>query len=186
MRRQLPPRKRRPFDEDDEYDEQQQQRRPGVPDDEEDPLWTIYSVHPGLPFRIKVEQLIVLWELDVPEIASALKEDEDRVQVEVTRLEAEWMELGSALSDDAKQKARGRAIRELLKYKAELEGLGPTQDPKVITMKVKLADQINILRGVEKDNKKVAEEDVDADPIAEALGKLSQDKMRDLLTRLGE
>lgn len=182
MRKDLPPRKKRNFDEDEEGDGFVP-KRPGVPDDEGDPLWTIYAVNPGLPFRIKVEQLMVMWELDVPEIASALKEDEDRVQTEVDRLEAEWMDLGGSLSDDAKQKARGRAIRELLKYKSELEALGPMQDPKIITMKIKIADQISTLRGIERGERKEAAEGSD-DPIGAALGALSADKMRTLMARL--
>lgn len=182
MRSNLPPRKKRNFDEDDEG-ESFVPKRPGVPEDEGDPLWTIYAVNPGLPFRIKVEQLMVMWELDVPEIASALKEDEDRVQTEVDRLELEWMDLGGTLTDDAKQKARGRAIRELLKYKAELEALGPTQDPKIITMKIKIAEQISALRGIERGERKEPSEG-SGDPIADALSSLSADKLRDLSARL--
>lgn len=179
-------RKRREIDEDEEsfFGDQPEGRRPGVPVDDGDPLWTIYAINPGLPTRVKIEKLMVMWELEASEIASILQMGESEVQVEVDKIERDWMSLGQDLTDDELQKARGKMIKELLQHKSELEGLGPTQDTKVITMKIKITEQIAKLRGLDRDRKPAEEED-SANPVAAALAKMTPEQSRTLLDRLG-
>jgi hypothetical protein len=180
-------RRRREFDDDEEdgsFATDVPGRRPGVPFDDGDPLWTIYSINPGLPFRVKVEKLMVMWDLGVEEIADALKESEDRVQTEYDRIQSEWMTLGETLSDDELQKARGKMIKELLQHKAELEGLGPTLDQTIIKLKITLTEKIAKLRGLERERK--AAEDAEPDgSVASALSHLTPERSRELLERLG-
>lgn len=158
--------------------------RPGVPSDEGDPLWSIYGVNPGLPFRVKVEQLIIMWDLGPEEIAAALNEDPDKVQAEVTKLNADFMALGDSLDPEQRRLARGKMIKELLKYKAELEQLGPTQDSKIINMKINIADKIAKLRGLESEKKEISDEPTSTNPIDEAMAKMTPEQRRALLTKL--
>lgn len=188
MPRKPTPKKRAFLDEeDDDFDmslDSYESPKPGVPRDEGDPLWTIYGVNPGLPFRVKVEQLIIMWDLGVEEIASALGEEIDRVQSEVTKLNADFMALGDSLDPEQRRLARGKMIKELLKYKAELEQLGPTQDSKIINMKINIADKIAKLRGLESEKKEITDEPSSTNPIDEAMAKMTPEQRRSLLTKL--
>lgn len=179
----FPERSQKYFDENPEGEEFEA-KLPGVPDDAGDPLWTIYGINPGLPFRIKVEQLIMLWDLDEIEIVNALNEDHSRVHDMVEELKKGWMALGEGLSDEEKTLARGKMITELLRLKNELERLGPTQDSKIINMKISLAEKIAKLRGVEKELKETVEDEVSQDPLNKAISDLSPDAQRTLLEHL--
>lgn len=155
--------------------------KPGVPEDESNPLWSIYGIHPGLPFRIIVEKLILLWDLSVSEIISVTKEEASRVQHTVDDLNRGWVSLGEGLTEDEKVLARGKMIKELLGLKAELEKIQNTQDSKVINMKINLAEKIAKLRGVETEKKPVVDETQDElDPIHSAIGKLNPEERRRL------
>jgi hypothetical protein len=169
--------------EDDDFFGEEETSRPGIPSDTGDPLWTIYAINPGLPFRVKVEKLMLMWELDAEEIAAVLKERVDLVQTEVSRIETEWMSIGEPLTDEELQRARGKMIKELLQHKAELEGMGPTQDSKIITMKISLSEKLAKLRGLDRE-KKQPEEGATGDAVADLLSAMTPEKTRDLLARL--
>lgn len=178
-------RPRREFDDEEDggFLPEERGRRPGTPIDDADPLWTIYAINPGLPTRVKIEKLMVMWELDTPEIASVLSLDEEGVQSEVDRIKKDWSALGEELGDDELQMARGKMIKELLQHKSELEGLGPTQDQQIIKLKIMLTEKIAKLRGLERERKSSEEQDT-GDLIADGLAHMTPDSYRNLLARL--
>jgi phage regulator Rha-like protein len=173
--------KRRPHLED---GEEVQSPKPGVPENELDPLWSIYGVNPGLPFRTKVEQLMLIWNLPLDDIASALKEPISRVQGSFDELNEEWMRIGEGLTESERQLARGKLIKELMRMKSELDMMGPTQDAKVIQMKMNLIERLAKLQGLDTDKPEVQEDDSAANPIEEAMKNLTPEQRRALLARL--
>lgn len=168
----------------DEDDPENKPKQPGVPEDETNPLWSVYRIHPGLPYKIKVEQLVILWNLDAKDIAAVLGEDLTRVTDTIRALEEDWTQLGEGLNEEEKRLARGKLISELRKWKAQLEAMGDG-DAKVINMKLNISDRIAKLQGVESEKKAAAQDDVKKDLIEEALEKLTPEARRNLMKQLG-
>lgn len=184
----FPPRSQRYLDDDeDDIDASQRPKmRTNLPEaDLGDPLWVTYGVNPNLPFRAKVEKLLIGWELDVDDIASALGEsDVDRVAQVVADVKASWASLGSGLSTEQRVIERGRMLSELIDLKRQLEVLNATSpDYKHLQLQVTILERMAKLRGIDVD-KKEAEETAKEDPVEKAINSLSPEALKALHTRL--
>jgi len=124
----------------------------------DDPLWSLYRLQRSWPLKIKVERLLSLWDLDVSEIASLLNVTTSVVASTAAQVRAMWAETGKGLSSEDSQMARGQMIRQLKAYKAELESQD-AQDLKIITLKIKITEQIATLQGLENKPVKPVEDE---------------------------
>lgn len=155
-------------------------------DAEEDPLWSVYKIHPNLPFRTKVEKLLVGWGMEAPEIAAIIKEDDvDRVQRTITEVEQKWTDLGEGLTTEERKKARGKMIAELQELKQQVESLNETSpDYKHLQLKLNILERMARLQGIEIDKKELPKEDEAVNPVDKAINGLSPERLKDLYERL--
>lgn len=147
-------------------------------------LWTEYGIKPNLPRRVKVEQLMVLWRLTVPEIARLLDALQDDITEDIETLKAEWKRMGQPLDDEAREVAKGRAIGELLRYKAQLqESTSGNPDGRLMALLLQVEQQLIKLQGLDE-KKGFVEDDEISDPVDEALKGLTPEQRAALLDRM--
>lgn len=189
---QFPERSQRFLDEDEDDDDFSPQERGGKKQApafvSTDPLWLTYGINPALPFRTKVEKLMVGWEMDADAIAKILEEDDsERTERTISEIREGWVRLGSSLTDDEREIERGRMISELNDLKRQAEMLN-TQSPdyKHLQLQVSITERIAKLRGIEVDKKDTSKDDEAADPVEHAINSLSPDRLKDLMGRLNE
>lgn len=183
-------------DEDDLVLDPSPNKRKHLPQDEsarstfanvDDPLWLVYSINPNLPFRHKVEKLLIGWNMTPVEIARVLKEEDvSRVEKLVEEIESYWSDLGAGLTDEARQKARGRMLAELQALKKQVEQLNEENaDYKHLQLMMTILERMAKLRGIEIEKKETPpEEEENSDPAVDAINALSPDKLQDLYNRL--
>lgn len=191
-RNQFPERSQRFLDEDDDDDGFNPQDRGGKKQapafESTDPLWLTYGINPALPFRTKVEKLMVGWEMDADAIAKILEEDDsERTERTISEIREGWVRLGSSLTDEAREIERGRMISELNDLKRQAEVLN-TQSPdyKHLQLQVSITERIAKLRGIEVDKKDTSKDDEAADPVEHAINSLSPERLKDLMGRLND
>jgi hypothetical protein len=163
-------------------------RDPGMvaPKTQEELLWTEYAVKPNLPIKTKIEQLIILWRMPVPVIASLLNISEKVVEEEVVKLNKEWAALGKPLAEEARDIVRGRMIAELLKLKGDIDAFGSQADSRLLTTKLQIIEKLIKLQGIEIDKKDTELDESPTNLIEDALKKLSPNKLEALYARLRE
>ena len=79
----------------------------------EDKLYKTYGIRASLPIRTKVENLHLVFRLDVRTISELLMISTGVVQDELDSLNEEWKRMGKPLTTDEKELQRGRYIAEL-------------------------------------------------------------------------
>ena len=154
------------------------------PKTKEEILWSEYAIQPNLPIRTKVEQLMLLWRLPVPQIALALDLTETLVKEEVKALNDEWLALGRPLDEETKQVVRGKMIAELMRLKAEIESAAAgNPDTRLLTLKLQVIEKLTKVQGLDV-GKDAAYEEQTTNPVEDAIGALSEDQRAALLARL--
>lgn len=154
------------------------------PKTKEEVLWSEYAIQPNLPIRTKIEQLMLLWRLPVPQIALVLDLTESLVKEEVKALNNEWLALGRPLDEETRQMVRGKMIAELIRLKAEIEAAAAgNPDTRLLTLKLQVIERLTKVQGLDVGKEASYEEQV-TNPIEEALGALSPEQRAALLVSL--
>ena len=173
---------------DDEFEDNGSRRRDNIdvnrPKTKEEILWSEYAIQPNLPIRTKVEQLMLLWRLPVPQIAIALDLTETLVKAEVKALNNEWLALGQPLDEETRQLVRGKMIAELMRLKAEIESAAAgNPDTRLLTLKLQVIEKLTKVQGLDVGKDNVYEEQ-EANPVEEAIGALTEEQRAALLATL--
>ena len=168
--------------------EQRTNRRDNIdvnrPKTKEEILWSEYAIQPNLPIRTKVEQLMLLWRLPIPQIAIALDLTETLVKSEVKALNDEWLAMGKPLDEETRQLVRGKMIAELMRLKAEIESAAAgNPDTRLLTLKLQVIEKLTKVQGLDVGKDNVYEEQ-EANPVEEAIGALTEEKRAALLATL--
>ena len=154
------------------------------PKTKEEILWSEYAIQPNLPIRTKIEQLMILWRLPLPQIAIALDLTETLVKKEIKALNDEWLTLGKPLDDETRQLIRGKMIAELIRLKAEVESAAAgNPDTRLLTLKLQIIERLTKVQGLDVGKDNIYEEQ-ESNPVEEALGGLTQEQRATLLARL--
>jgi hypothetical protein len=154
------------------------------PKTKEEILWSEYAIQPNLPIRTKVEQLMLLWRLPVPQIALALDLTETLVKEEVKALNDEWLALGRPLDEETKQVVRGKMIAELMRLKAEIESAAAgNPDTRLLTLKLQVIEKLTKVQGLDVGKDAAYEEQV-TNPVEDAIGALTAEQRATLLAAL--
>ena len=174
--------------EDEWGNEQRTNRRDNIdvnrPKTKEEILWSEYAIQPNLPIRTKVEQLMLLWRLPLPQIAIALDLTETLVKSEVKALNDEWLAMGKPLDEETRQLVRGKMIAELMRLKAEIESAAAgNPDTRLLTLKLQVIEKLTKVQGLDVGKDNVYEEQ-EANPVEEAIGALTEEKRAALLATL--
>jgi hypothetical protein len=174
------------FDDDEEFESKKQTPDffSDKPKSQAEILWTEYGVKPNLPRRVKVEQLLILWRLTVPEIANLLDVLQNDVKKDIETLESEWRRMGQPMTDEEREVAKGRAIGEMLRYKAQLqENTAGNPDGRLMALLLQVETTLMKLQGI--DEKKGAKDGEEfTNPVEAAIEGMTDEGRAKLLERM--
>jgi hypothetical protein len=159
--------------------------QPGPPETG-NPLWDAYLINPNLPFRVKVEKLLLGWNLDAGAIAMLVGDEAERVQSVIDDLQDTWRRLGEGLNTEERKLARGKLIAELLELRSQVDSLNSiSADYKHLQLKLTIMERIAKLQGIEVEKREVGDEGL-TDPLENAVENMEAGQLAELWKRLSQ
>jgi hypothetical protein len=172
-----------------EFEEDEDANAPSYDFDPRERIWVDYGIKPNLPMKVKVEQLMMVYRLDVENIADVLSTDYDTVEGIIAGLKEEWKTLGRTMTPAEREVARGQMISELLRTKKEIEeamaGANSADKARMLTLKINVINQLNQLQNLAPAKNDIAQqEEENIDPVQAAVDAMSPEKQEALFERL--
>lgn len=153
-----------------------------------DPLFSVYGIFPNMPMRIKIEKLLMGWNMGVSDIAELLGQDPEIISRIVSELEDRWKSLGESLSDNAALIARGKYIAELQESLNQISQLySQNQDAALLKLRLSILEKIAKLQGADTDRRTAPSQDETmAKTLEQKIAGLDPGQLKELYQKLSK